>query len=177
MELVICIAAGQSLQGPGATWQEGPHIGTNLNNNVLLTNGGRFAIKDVKLEISPQPTPFVRDPLDFKRCQRYYEKSYEFGIPPGTVTTAGSEIVIPTSNVGMHSIRFKEESPQTPQVWLRSPSSGERSLVFDSTDHTDEKGAAANVSKVGFHIQFDGVSGHIYFVHWVKDARPFLTTF
>ena len=51
-----------------------------------------FTIDDVQLEISPVATPFERRPflLELLACERFYEKSYDYGTAAGTSTNNGA---------------------------------------------------------------------------------------
>lgn len=72
-------------------------IGTNssLQVRILSTTGGTFTLDvwGVQLEVGTVATPFRRNANSIQgelaACQRYYEKSYDYGTAPGTATAAG----------------------------------------------------------------------------------------
>ena len=70
-----------------------------------------LAITGVQLEPGSQDRPFkyVRYDDELRRCQRYYEKSYNLGVTPGTSYTAGLDGVQvsgPTANID-HAFWFR----------------------------------------------------------------------
>ena len=73
-----------------------------------------FEITNVQLEANVQPTPFEHRPIgvELALCQRYYEKSYDLGTAPATVTETGVHRHSGSGNAsGRHyvPIRFKVE--------------------------------------------------------------------
>jgi len=56
--------------------------------NFFTTAGATFQIGPCKLEVGSTATPMLRQSFqqELARCQRYYEKSYNPGIAPGSST-------------------------------------------------------------------------------------------
>ena len=63
----------------------------STRTNSLGIQSDTFEIWGVQLEQNYQPTPFEQRPigLELALCQRYYEKSYDIAVSPGTSTSAG----------------------------------------------------------------------------------------
>src|SRR4029077_16929784 len=78
---------GSTYQGAAGVWAGANYYGTSaLTNSLLTTTGATFQLTSAKFELSPVVTPFQQMPVqqELARCQRYYEKSYDLGILPGT---------------------------------------------------------------------------------------------
>ena len=106
-------AAGTSLGTAGA-WTSGFKNGATGQTNLVATNGATLEITGVQLEANVQPTPFEHRPIgtELALCQRYYEKSYDLDVAPGTATEVGAHVHSGSSNgSGRHfvPIRFKVE--------------------------------------------------------------------
>lgn len=61
-------------------------VSTTTGDTTVITCTG------LKVEEGNTMTPFVAEPFDTEliRCMRYYEKSYNYGTAPGTITTVGA---------------------------------------------------------------------------------------
>lgn len=91
--LVLTFAAGSTFQGTAANWAASNVFTTSSQTNTLLTTASStFQVTNLKLEVSPAPTPFGRLPFqqEIARVQRYYEKSYDIGTALATATKNGA---------------------------------------------------------------------------------------
>ena len=87
--------AGTTFQTPNLnTWQTGNFLaGTGISNAYQVTAGASFLLGACKLEVGSTATPMLRTSFqqELARCQRYYEKSYNVGVVPGSnVGTSGN---------------------------------------------------------------------------------------
>ncbi len=92
-------AVGSTFQTAPDVWTTGNFLGTSSCTNTLLsTSSSLFAITGVQLSLGTAPAPFVRRTFseELAICQRYYEKSWNYGT---AVPTA-------PSGAGLASIRF-----------------------------------------------------------------------
>ena len=87
-------------------------------DDVTTTLGDFLYIADVQLELGAVATPFERRPFEVELglCQRYYSKSYNLGVIPGTASQPGrisftTRQVIASSTAG--TIREKDVMWQT----------------------------------------------------------------
>ncbi|CAB4155083.1 hypothetical protein UFOVP653_70 [uncultured Caudovirales phage] len=62
--------------------------------NLISTLNATFYATGVQIEIGNAATPFERRSFfqELQLCQRYYEKSYDVGVTPGTATTTGATL-------------------------------------------------------------------------------------
>jgi len=94
-------AAGTSAGGTPGTWTSaGNFIQPSGTVSVVGTNGATFYITGVQLEAGSVATPFERRSYgqELALCQRYYEKSYEQSVVPGSATGSGYSLGCVNSN-------------------------------------------------------------------------------
>jgi hypothetical protein len=78
--------------GNGGNWQVGNLLGgSGAGTAMMSTDGAWVAWRNIKLEVSPGPTPYrQRDPAtELALVQRYYEKSYDREVKPGALVGLG----------------------------------------------------------------------------------------
>jgi len=93
LRIMFVLACGSSLVAPPNTWVGNPYYGvTGGQVNFLnsLSNSIKFA--GVKFELGIGDTSGMGRSIatELTMCQRYYEKSYNVDIRPGTISTAGA---------------------------------------------------------------------------------------
>ena len=79
------------------SWVSGFYTRTSSQTNFIGNAGATFYITGVQLEKGSTATSFDYRPYgtELALCQRYFEKSYDVGIVPGTVAAAGY-VIAPT---------------------------------------------------------------------------------
>jgi len=108
-------------------------------------------ITGVQLEVGSVATPFEFEPFEttLRKCQRYYEKSYNVDVAPGTNTATGAFFVTASTHVDStigYMIQFKVTKRVVPDMlgwtdsgtantfsWSRSGTSGTGGAAFYST--------------------------------------------
>ena len=133
------------------TWST--YDATNRNVSNLGVGGATsdyFAITGVQLEVGSVATPFEHRSFgdELRRCQRYYQKSYDMAVFPGQTSSLGSEVPSGCSNTYnnfVEVIRFPvtmrsapvmtgyRTSDGTKDSWsyVRSGTSGSNTPTFD----------------------------------------------
>lgn len=148
----------------------------NTNAEVVFSGG---TVSKPQLELGEQ-TVFEKRPvcLELLLCQRYYEKSYELGVTPGTITTVGyinyympglSGTISPTL-----PIPFKIVKRSSPAITFYSPNSGVTSKAYDYSANADIAcGAIGSANTTGTNVHPSmSASGVINFgVHYTADAE------
>jgi hypothetical protein len=85
------LGSGSTYQGPAGSW--GSTLFNNVSGqaNVVGTTGATLYSTGVQLEVGITATGFEyrQYGTELALCQRYYEKSYEVGVAPGTATQYG----------------------------------------------------------------------------------------
>ena len=139
----------------------------NARSNTLGQQSGTFEIAQVQVEAGPVATPFERRPqqTELALCQRYYEKSYDPTVTPGTANFNGQVQYVnySSSNANNH-IRFSVYKRAAPSVTIYAVSTG----ASGNLDVNGVAGAATvnSAGSSGFtfsvtaSIGFGSVSGH-----------------
>ena len=94
------LGAGSGFNATANTWGAGGALSVSGATSVVGTNGATFYITGVQLEIGTSATPFERRlySQELMNCQRYYEKSYDYSVVPGTASNNSSCAVIYSAN-------------------------------------------------------------------------------
>lgn len=131
-----------------------------------------FWMRNLQLEIGSVATEFVpRTHADeIALCQRYYQKSYELGTKPGTVTYNGTVVEFGTRDIASlaHGVAFPVPMRSTPVV-IPYSAAGTPNAVSNTTDKT---AVAATVSSVGFrYVSITGGTTVDCDYHWTAEAE------
>jgi hypothetical protein len=86
---------GSNFDGTVNTWESAGDMGTSGSVAVAGTLDATWQITGVQLEAGSVATPFERRPYgtELQLCQRYFEKSYDLAVVPGTNTADGIVMV------------------------------------------------------------------------------------
>jgi hypothetical protein len=120
-----------------------------------------FEITGVQLEEGSVATPFEQRPIgtELALCQRYYEKSYNYDVAPGTSTIVGNYAADSTShgdNTSVNTITFKvtkRVTPTTVTFWSTGGTLG--SWVYQKS------GSTTTTNVVSYGVGMSGMSPYI----------------
>jgi hypothetical protein len=89
--VTLSLGAGSTFMGTAGSWSGSNYLSATGANNITNTLNATFYVTGVKLEVGSIATPFVPDDyqVSLGKCQRYYEKSYNIDVVPGTSTSVG----------------------------------------------------------------------------------------
>lgn len=136
----------------------------------------------LQLEEGAFGTPLEVRPLqvELALCQRYYEKSYDVAVNPGSVTTAGATNLyiggLPSAVYANTCWTFYKVTKRTPPtVTTYSPATGAVSKVRDNTANSDVPLLAwANAGTMGggayYNLSASATAINTAF-HWAADAE------
>ena len=156
--LLIGLGVGSTYSGTAGSWASANYIGATGATSVVATNGATFYITGVQLEVGEQATPFEHRSYDdeLARCQRYYCKTYDDGVTPGTVTSNG--IVMHSLDATQSYAKAVWDFPvtmrTTPTVVLYSPNNGTSGQVAG-----DASNYSGSTGYIGTNRVMGGVSG------------------
>jgi len=150
----------------------------NSRTNSLGQQSGTFDIAQVQLEEGPVATAFEQRHLgqELALCQRYYEKSYDLTVNPGTATVYGSYIhqVFVTTNYPTWQVPFKITKRSAPTIAMYSDTTGTVAKAYDSAATADRSVLSAQIGHSGFVGYVDNISTpaitNMRF-HWTADAE------
>ena len=183
MMLTFVMAAGSNYTGPANVWTtSGYASGANGTINGAQATTDVFQIAGVIVlpgtELpSPARAPLIMRPYnqEILIAKRYYEKSYDAAVIPGSISEVGDEYIYLSGTVagGGAAARFKVTKGKTPQITLYSPATGAAGKVRDYAAGADVTGTADRIGTNGFRWYCTLVAGGSIAVgtHYIADAR------
>jgi len=175
------LMAGSTFQQAAGSWGTVNAIGSSSQFNLMGTNGNVFELFDVSMtEGSAAPVFQVPDfTTELLKCQRYWEKSYDYATAVAATVTPGSEtstLVMSSATVsqGGSTVSFKVPKRATPTVTAYSPTTGASGKMRDVQNVVDVN---ANIDYVGqrscriYSSAITASSVLALIVHWKSDAR------
>ena len=177
------LACGSTFQTTSNSWQTGNFIATANQVNGVNTGATDFRITGVMLNEGTVAAPFqlFGGSIDgeIEACQRYYEKSYNQGIAPGTdgheYLTGGVGFATNVLNSDMVFKALKRATP-TATIYAYDGTSGSVSL-YDAAGNMGATGCGPN--KIGTS-QLSGIRrtggtaftvNQSYWFHWVAESE------
>ena len=134
--------------------------GTRMKDNTstwYTTNDATLEVTGFQLEVGSVATDFEHRSFaqELKLCERYFEKSYNHSVVPGTATDAGLVMWLANRNPGLPhvSLRFKTSKRANPTVTIYNTN------VADSNTLRD-KDASANLTPAVNRLGTEG--GTVY---------------
>jgi hypothetical protein len=173
--IYLDLGAGATFRAAASAWTATANvIGVTGAVSLIGTLAATLDITGVQLEPGSAATEFERIHYGalFARCQRYYEKSFEVSVVPGTATGVGQNGSIANSaGTAEVTCPFKERKRAAPTVTLYDPTSGA------TTTWRDGGGAArtpsvVNVAEQSFTAIFTTVTASATIGgNWIASAE------
>lgn len=159
-----------------STWTAEADTDRNVSNlGVGGSTSDEFLITGVQWEVGNTATPFEHRSFgqELNDCLRYYEKSYSYGVTPGTATENGSFSLRKsgqTSSITDICPRFAPKS-NVPTIVIYSPDTGASGKL--SSNGSDVTASGTRIGKKGFSISTNpsqGANLHVL-AHYTADAE------
>ncbi len=173
----FALACGSTYQTTANAWQTGNYNATSNQVNGLDNTNNNFYITGVQLEVGSAASTFDFEPINvtLEKCQRYFEKSYDLGSPPGTADAVGVwAFVDPTTQSYFH-ISYKVRKRATaPTVTFYSYVTGTAGKYRDVTSGADfDMNGAQESSESGFdaYPTSHGAADELIFIHWTSSSE------
>ena len=141
------------------TWTASSLFNATSNQvNFLDSTANEFYLTGVQLEVGSKATEYEVRTIgdDLHRCLRYFEKSYNFGTDPGTVTTLGQyRRRTPGTGTALCGIdiQFMVRKRATPTVVIYSTDTGANGELYNETDDADISANGADIGTRGCAVQ------------------------
>lgn len=163
---------------PAKKWNKAPfsatkhHIGANntLTNTGMTIAGFYLDISEVMLTATATAVPYVPETDELPACQRRFEKSYNRGVKPGTVTPGLEGAVYLYGNgAGGFSQPFHVEklSASLGKLTFYSPVTGAAGFVRDYNGNRDVAVAYSSVGTHGFAVAAGLTAPEVMVAHYV----------
>jgi len=169
--LRFALSSGSNYEASNATtgWQTADYFGFNGATYPAGTTNATWQITGVQLEVGSSASDFEH--LSFSEqlrlCMRYYEKSYNYGVVPGTAGTSGAvnyqgAIFFTTAhNNHYEQIRYKESKRTVPTLVIYNTHTGATGSNYshhdnNSTAHSDTWASGESAVRVAFSGTGDG---------------------
>lgn len=157
-------------------WNTANYFASTSQVNAVGTIGNVFALTGVQVEVGSVATPFEHRPFaaEFQLCQRYYEKSFSYGVTAAqnVVFTDGAAYGIATfSNQPFAAnVSFAVPKRITPTVTTYAP---DNTTANWSTNTTTPTATVVNTGTRGIAIRggTSTTAGNAYSIHWDANAE------
>ena len=149
LQIWFGLGCGATRSGTADAWAGSAFYSATGATSVVGTNGATFYITGVQLEKGSTATSFDYRPYgtELVLCQRYYQKSYEASIVPGTVVAADAKSLINAAwgyagagNVvgnGNASFQVSMRTAPTATIYDKAGNSGKMSTQNSNGSYTD----------------------------------------
>lgn len=146
------LMSGTSRNTTPDIWQTGSYSGTSNQTNFMAATSRFWKVALVQLESGSTASDFDKRSAaeELALCQRYFQKSYNQGVAPGTVSAVGQKFCINSvsaSGLYMMASTLPVTMRTTPTVTWYSPSSGDSGKVYNLNGTADV--AVASTSNPG----------------------------
>jgi len=182
LTISFTLMCGSTAQTTAGTWQTGNFSGTSAQVNCLDSTANFFRITGVRLDAGSVAMPYSTPDwsTELLRCQRYYQKSFNYATAPATNAGVPGSYSFPspvgastasTSPLGVLQTRMRS----APTTTLYNPSAA-NSQVRNLSLSTDCSGSSIGASETGQSASFttpaSTVAGtHSLAYHWTAEAE------
>jgi hypothetical protein len=151
----ICLAAGTTYIAPANdTWQNGSFFGAlGQDSFASKATSSTFEIAYIQHEPGNQCTTLMDVPFDanLAACQRCYQKSFDYTVPPGSIGAGARTMSVPAATtVAYGPLSFYKPLAKTPTVVLYNHAAGTAASVRDATGVDHAGATAGSISTTGF---------------------------
>jgi len=163
---------------PGV-WTAGAAKAQTANSTNLLVRGlncyvtGFIILPGIEAP-SAARAPLIMRPYDQElvTCKRYWEKTYDYAVPPATTVYPGM-VTVQHSGVGgvILTTRYEVQKRAAPAVTVYSPQTGAANMIFDS-GFGDRAATVDYIGEKAFRLSTTAsVAGTGAYFHYKADAR------
>jgi len=181
LHIIFCFGGGSSFQGAAGTWTASGAFATAATTNFYSIGSNQQCVTGVVvvpgLQLpSASMSPLIMRPLDQELvlCQRYYEKSYDYAVAPGTVSANGQWEMYTLAGIGNFQApgaHFSVQKRAVPTVVSFSVANGQAGTAFAVTAAGNVTANISSIGETGFLIYFGAVAADLIRFQWIADAR------
>ena len=176
MNVSFSLGAGSSMVTTAGSWGATTYGGVTGQQQICASTSNYFYITGVQLEAGTTASPFEyrQYGTELVLCQRYYEKTYDQSVVPGTINESGPQFESNGATVtsGGGPIRFTVAKRGTPTVTSYSTSTGTSGKVHLRSQGVDVTPSIDLIGQTGTRVSYSQSSGIINTsYHWVASAE------
>lgn len=177
LRLVWPLIVGSDFQVIGDQWTAGQNFATVNQQNLLDNTANNFEITGIDLYIGLKTRVFPHRPFaaELALCQRFMEKSYNYGVNPGTNHISGlyQSSGTASSTNQIPGVRFKTSKLHMPTIVIYPKDGSPTGTVSDTIFVDAIAGNVANsVGTEGFRaVVSPGYSSNQWNFHFTAIAR------
>jgi hypothetical protein len=181
MLVFLGLSAGSVYQTTAGAWGAGAFFATSLQSNFAGTAGNVAHFFDVGLYAASAPPSTFQVPdfvSELAACERYYEKSYNLNVTPGTASEfSGSFGFFIAGLSGSTAIGavvdFRQQKRISPTVTPYSTNTGSSGVIYDANGGLDR--IPAQLDDIGDRCFRAGIAtastgGQSFYLHYTADA-------
>ena len=177
ISIIFSMGTGSTLSGTAGAWAAANYTGATGAVSVVGTNGATLYITGVQLEKGSTATSFDYRPYgtEFSLCQRYFQKSYNQSVVPGTASTTVGQIAILANNSTFGEflqMRFPVTMRASPTMVTYNPSSGASGSIRNNTASSNVTASINNPAESGLsNLDSALTSGSVYTAQYTASAE------
>ena len=123
------LACGTTFHTTKDVWTTGNKLATSSQVNWLSSTSNTIRFAGMRLDPGSEAKPLELKPFPqvLQECKRYYQKTYDYGTTPGTVTNAGMFSIYGAAsqtNRPIDTYFFEQEMRATPTQTYYNPATG-----------------------------------------------------
>jgi hypothetical protein len=176
IELNFWLGAGSTFTSGtlGSAWQSTTANRAAGQTNLAAATNNYWQVTGVQLEVGPVATTFEFKSFgqELRECQRYYQKSYNVTVSPGTVTDAGAAIQRGINSQVPINVFLRTTLRTTPtSASFYSPVTGTVDRIRNLSQGSD---ITAPFNFLGDSVcsgNPNGTTNDLYSYHWVVSAE------
>jgi len=148
------LGVGSTYSGTANAWAGAEYYSATGATNVMATLSNTFYLTGVQLEVGTTASSFdFRSfPQELAMCQRYYEKTYNQSVAPGTAADLGAFFTVRIDSVGGGGTAYKVTKRATPTVTFYSPSTGTSGQARNYSTSADTAASAQSIGEGAFYV-------------------------
>jgi hypothetical protein len=126
--------------------------------NLAAATNNYWQVTGVQLEVGDTATPFEFKPFeqDLRECQRYYQKSYNQGVNPGTTSTTDQAVIWSSVTTGAYGsaipVFLKVPMRAAPTVTIYNTATGASGSIYGLSAANNFNGIADYICQSSFTI-------------------------
>lgn len=167
------IMGGSNYRTTAGSWQNGNYFVTiNQVNGV----GESYRFAQIQLNAGPVQAPFNRYGVtmdgELRALQRYYEKSYNVAVDPGTASVPEGAFSWYNAADSVHNVPFMGVKRSNPTMAFYNPTTGVVSEIRNITGAADiASGAFGNIGHHGAYFDSGSATAADMMIHWTADSE------